>query len=479
MKTLEEIQKKLHNINFGNDGIIKMQLNNDGDYTYDNFKANKCHKFTENCCCDVCGNNKYELLQKDLRKDSKNTYYFTNVSHGTHMLDFIKAHILNDENCKNLTDKEYKDKYDKKLKNMEKWSKTPVLFVMENPSNGESEDYDTDKGIDQKHPTKSWYWTGKKYSNDDNYIYPNYFTQGEYGQLIYSIMNTFEIANGYMTNMVKCGIGYYKNNDDPKSDVYTTIDRYNDEIVNECIGKHLSREIEQLRGGKDECITIFAFGNNTYYTLLEKEKEFGKCNIIMLPHPRNRQLSNDYRKHILLSKVYYGLQKSNFYEGIENIDLKSIILKENKSDLTRKIFNEAFEKWREYNAQDICYTYGDNKYKVNEYTYYLMQKGEIKIEFRYLDPDKKSDKKRYFCYKPESGEISVWAGKSSANTEKRGEALKELLSDSKTKDLYEKINAFAKDFYNNNCEKYYIGKPFTNEEEVDSVFDRDDAYKEV
>lgn len=312
MKSIQEIAKELHEINFGSAGIIRTQFNNDGDYTYEDWKANDkdgSHRYTDinNCCCDMCNCYNTDVLS-DEYKDKNHKYQFTNVSHGTHMLDFLKAHGVD-------------------ISKIDGWSTKPIIFVMENPSNGKNNRYVElselkDKSI--KRPSKSWYWLNSSYDDKNDFFYPNFFTQGEYGKLVYSIMNTFKIANGYLTNMVKCGVGYY--NDD-ETDVYFTTEKYNKGIIENCINKKLRSEIDALRRVTDEKVIVFAFALNTYNFLndyLKDDIANEKINIYLLPHPANR-LANDYRKYVLFGKIARALELNHFYDAVEKLDYMSVL----------------------------------------------------------------------------------------------------------------------------------------------------------
>lgn len=292
MKKLEEIVKNLHEINFGADGIIR-PTNGGADYDYDKWKEKGAHIYdNEQCYCPHCDN-----ISPCIIKDGEG-YFFANISHGTHTYDFIMAH-----------NRDEKDR-EKKFSEVEGWAKKPVLFVMENPGSMSSNSHKP-MGSGKKQALESWYWLDSRYSEPDkDYIYPNFFRQREYGKLVYSIINTFKIANGYLTNMVKCGI--LDGNGE-----YVTTDNYNGKIVDNCIEMCLKREIAALRGGDDnQKVIIFAFGQNTYGRLIEKFTDLDKYSIYLLPHPVNR-LANDYRKYVLYGKIARALYKNDFYNGAD------------------------------------------------------------------------------------------------------------------------------------------------------------------
>lgn len=290
MKKLQEIVKDLHEINFGTDGIIR-PTNGGADYNYDKWNGRHCYDNGQ-CYCTKC-----DSISPCAVEDVKGRF-LANISHGTHTYDFIMAH--------NRDEKDRAEKFSQ----VEGWSKKPVLFVMENPG-GMSSNYHKDLGDRKKRAIESWYWLNCSYNEPDKaYVYPNFFRQGEYGKLVYSIINTFKIANGYLTNMVKCGMI-------DENEQYVTTDKYSKIIVNNCIKEQLSREIAAMRGGDDnQKVIIFAFGKNTYGRLVEELTDLDKYSIYLLPHPVSR-LANDYRKYVLYSKIARALYKNDFYNGID------------------------------------------------------------------------------------------------------------------------------------------------------------------
>ncbi len=266
MKKLDEIVKELHEINFGADGTTRPS---GGSAEYDYDKWNGKHRYDDGqYYCTKC-----DSISPCSIKGVDGC--LANISHGTHTYDFIMAH-----------NRDEKDR-EKKFSEAETWSKKPVLFVMENPGAMGGNDY-KNCGDGKKQAPESWYWLDSRYSEPDkDYIYPNFFRQGEYGKLVYSIINTFKIANGYLTNMVKCGMLDAKGK-------YVTTENYSKEIVNNCIDTHLKSEISALRGCDDaQKVIIFAFGKNTYGRLVEKFTDLDKYSIYLLPHPA-RRLANDY-----------------------------------------------------------------------------------------------------------------------------------------------------------------------------------------
>jgi hypothetical protein len=107
-----------------------------------------------------------------------------NISHGAHSSDFFLA---------------LKEKMDISL-----WHQEPVVFVYESPSL----DYGIYREVPfqgfHKHPSKDWYWI---HEDQDPARYPSRFSGGQYGGFVLSAILTFKLANVYMTNLVKCGLG--------------------------------------------------------------------------------------------------------------------------------------------------------------------------------------------------------------------------------------------------------------------------------
>jgi hypothetical protein len=202
------------------------------------------------------------------------------------------------------------------------------MFVMENPAGG-NYDYVTDTppkhkndnvykyfSDEDKSPTVSWYWLDGSYlDGDENYNSLDYVKCGAYGKAVYSIMKTFRIANGYLTNMVKCGIGKKCGG----SYQYNNTDKYTKDIIKKCIEERLIKEIDVLRGDSGK-VLIFAFGDRTKKYLdiyLKNNDELqSKYNLEVqieeLPHPR-RRISNEERRKLIYDTVSNVLSDNDFY----------------------------------------------------------------------------------------------------------------------------------------------------------------------
>lgn len=410
---IEEIRKKLHEINFGPKGIVRPEKAQDKteDYTFrslirpdrpDGYKdwVKRCHKYPGGqCYCTEC--NGISPLTAD-GKDGN--YQFTSITHGTHTLDFLDAHFPNG-NRPGLSD----------------WPQKPVLFVFENPGSVNSGNYGDGVNSPAELPTKEerlpckwWYWINGQDDGaykDEDFIYPKWFVQKEYGWMIYSVIRTFKMANAYVTNMVKCGIGNLKE--------YLTTDKYNHKIVKQCIGTHLKHEINALRGeNKEQIVTVFAFGQNVYDELEQCKDELGNCEIYILPHPANR-LANDYRKYVLFGKILRGLLKTKFYEGVKLPDFYDILCQDNADKkgssnsavLTKRSLQDFLSKYLEgksgftKSADYIAKTFA---YQVSSNTYGLQ------VIFRYSSDKKANYTVSWACYYPEIGEIYLYRGKNKA-----------------------------------------------------------------
>lgn len=317
-RNLQTIQRALHEINFGEHGLVQplgaqtdakaycfKKLNEPDPRRDEKGKWKKrCHTYPDTpCYCTRC--NAVEPLVNEGSADKQ--YQFTSITHGTHTLDFLDAHEGVD---------------------IGNWSTKPVLFLFENPGAANSGNFGKDgyhkpselppRG--ERLPCKWWYWiNGQDECTSDDFLYPNWFVQKEYGWMVCSAIHTFKMANAYVTNMVKCGIGSTLKE-------YVTIESYNTQIVDNCF-EHLKAEVSALRGTCDEEVTVFAFGKHVYGMLKDREEALAPCKIHLLPHPANR-LANDYRKYVLLGKIMGGLLQADFYEGgVARPDLEALLSK--------------------------------------------------------------------------------------------------------------------------------------------------------
>ena len=182
MKKIEDIVRDLHEINFGKDGIIRPE-NGGADYDFTSFLSNGKHQYknSDGCACRICDS----VCKDNLTRSKKENNRFTYVAHGTHTLDFIEAH----RRVKSGAEVNTQEPID-----TTGWSTKPVMFVFENPSNSSGNNYYVeDNSNEQKRfPSEDWYWLDSLYKEDvKKFIYPKYFVMGEYGKLIFSIIQIF------------------------------------------------------------------------------------------------------------------------------------------------------------------------------------------------------------------------------------------------------------------------------------------------
>ncbi len=317
-QNLENIVKELHKLNFGKGGLIEFAPDG-SDYDFKRLEDGK-HKFdTEPDLCTLCDG--CDLVQEDGTK-----CVFTRITHGTHTFDFLDAHGVDHKETAG-------------------WSQKPVLFVMENPGAIEEK---RDRKVGTRYVSRLWYWVMGQYERpNDKFIYPNFFVQKEYGWMIYSAIRTFQMANAYVTNMVKCGMKIEEEKD-KKS--YLTTDEYPSKIVDTCIAERLKAELDCLRGENgEENVIVFALGERAYYHLKKELKEGlkdEKVSLYLLPHPANR-LANDYRKYVLFGKILRALVQNHFYKGVEKPDFEAILAadaEETEPRMSRKEFCIQFLK---------------------------------------------------------------------------------------------------------------------------------------
>ena len=390
MKSLNEIVSDLHDINFGNEGIIHPVAGGKG-YNFDSFLSKGRHEYknSDGCACQQCD------VICDLRKTSSGNARFTYVAHGTHMVDFLAAH-------------------GRAPSDLIGWSTKPIIFLLENPSNDSGNAYYTnyEKQGQQRFPSEDWFWLDSNgYRGCRNFEFPNYFTGGEYGKMFYSIMRTFHIANGYVTDSVKCGIGEKDN-----INKVTSTSDYDDKIIKKCIEIHLSQEIKKLRLHDNQPVIIFAFGENAYKNALNYLKD-DNVFLFQLPHPANHQISDDYRKYVLFGKIAKVLLQSDFYAGVEPVNILSI-LKNDKFDsipelsLKEDDIVHALKNCAEANGMEIeC----KNGYRRGKLTYCIEKLNQSLVRqviFRYKPKESKQNYKSFWArYNFAEGYIDFWRGR--------------------------------------------------------------------
>lgn len=329
MANYEKIQKIVHNIhgiNFGTDGVI--QLNSQGDEK--NYKAlvEKDNRFNNKILgyCRHCEKNGINTPDETSDVNSEN-YKLCNISHGTHTFDFLEAADLVPKNV---------------VSNNE-WIDTPVLFLMENPSLNYEDMYQCIENKEKdKRPTHKWYWLNSRWQSDnENGLFDSnaYLKLGSYGQMVFSLIKQYKLANAYVTNIVKCGMSNV--NESAEKEIALNTDYYKEACIKKCIQKVLEKEINELGKNSDEII-VFAFGNRTYKlfhnAMKYLELEDKKIYLAHLPHPANHYISNDYRPFILKGVVEDVLECREKYLIKKNDDLKNI--GESDSDIREIIINQ-------------------------------------------------------------------------------------------------------------------------------------------
>lgn len=151
-------------------------------YSFDKYRRNGYEHRPINRYCVSCEEKGCNISTDD------DSYRLTNISHGAHSSDFFLA--LKEE------------------RDTTKWHQEPIMFVYESPSK-DYDIYDDEVPFNgyNKHPSKKWYWIHRDWESES---YPKGFKRGEYDGFVWSAALTFELANVYMTNLVKCGF----NNDE-------------------------------------------------------------------------------------------------------------------------------------------------------------------------------------------------------------------------------------------------------------------------
>ncbi len=158
-RNIAQIVEKLHKINFGEKGILKIG----DDYNYEGYCSNGKQHFD-------CSNGMYcQMCDDELKPTFKPGYKFTYVSHGTHSDDYLKA---------------YKDTAGEEIDTMG-WQDYPVAFILENPSTFYDIYYNQNdtNGTRGKCPAQFWYWGA--YGLEKPVEYPENFSQGHYGGLFF------------------------------------------------------------------------------------------------------------------------------------------------------------------------------------------------------------------------------------------------------------------------------------------------------
>ena len=273
----------LRKLNFTD--LISVGVPDAKSYTYNEYKNNNYEHKPITGYCISCEEKGCHTAKDD------DSYKLTNISHGAHSSDFFRA--LNG------------------VESVKGWHQQPILFVYESPSR----DYGIYKPVDykgyKKHPAKQWYWI---LEDQEMTSYPDRFKGGEYGGFVLSAIQTFRLANVYMTNLVKCGL----NNEDGE---FKGLSSFKEDTINNCYSNYLMREISIIKPK-----IIFAVGANVeYWVRLFVEESFY---VQQLPHPagRRRGFRDEHYKAIYFWGIARALHKAGVIDTDEGADLAKMYL---------------------------------------------------------------------------------------------------------------------------------------------------------
>ena len=191
--------------------LISLGIQNVSSYSFEEYRKNGYEHAPINGYCLSCEEQGFNTAKGDIN------YKLTNISHGSHSTDFFLAL--------------------KRHQDTSNWHQEPILFVYETPSL----DYGIYKEVPfkgfNKRPAKDWYWI---HDDLDLVSYPDRFCGGEYGGFVLSAIQTFRLANVYMTNLVKCGL-----NNDKKE--FKGLAFYQDKCIKNCYDSFLRKEIDIIK----------------------------------------------------------------------------------------------------------------------------------------------------------------------------------------------------------------------------------------
>ena len=178
------------------------------EYNRNAIRANAAEGF-----CALCG------AEESCVKKGNRKFNLKYICHGSHSLDF----------CRSIRKNNGGKLFDDVRSHPEDWNFTPVLFLMENPSNqkkfggGELTVYEQNE--EGKCPSADWHWIYGGY-NEEELIYPKKFINGAYGGLIASVVRMFRLGNAYVTDAVKCSMNC--------EEMFLGTDEYEPECVKKC-----------------------------------------------------------------------------------------------------------------------------------------------------------------------------------------------------------------------------------------------------
>lgn len=256
IENLKTIVKRLHKLNFGQDGIIH-PVDGGANYNFERFLQNGGHKFVgEDRACATC----------DLPAYPRTPY----VSHGSHTVDFVAAHLY-DPDTQDVATASERACYEY-ISNWFAFGKAvtrPVLFLLENPADNNGNNYE--KGQNRS-PSVDWYWLDRGYKDKIENYDSKFIMPAEYGKMIFAVINTFHLANAYATNTVKCGVC----NADGSYATTKNREKYSRNTIKQCETKWLKEEISALCQ-QEKNLVVLAFGNNAYSNFKQiLTKENGK-----------------------------------------------------------------------------------------------------------------------------------------------------------------------------------------------------------
>ena len=279
----ETVMRDLRELNF--DELISVGVPKVESYTFDEYKNNGYEHKPINGYCISCEEKGCHTAKKD------DSYKLTNISHGSHSSDFLRA---------------LKD-----VKSTKDWHQQPILFVYEAPSKGYGIYKEVAYKGHKKHPAKLWYWI---HGDKDAASYPDQFKGGEYGDFVLSAIQTFRLANVYMTNLVKCGM----NNEEGK---FKGLSSYKDETIQNCYDNYLKREISII---KPKIIFTVGSAVEDWVNWFLKEPF---C-VQQLPHPagRRRGFRDEHYKAIYFWGIARALHKAGIIDTNEGADLARMYL---------------------------------------------------------------------------------------------------------------------------------------------------------
>lgn len=274
--------KALRKLNFNS--LISVNFNTIENYSFIDYKKNNFRHSIKKYCisCEQNGCN--------ISTDNPD-YQLTNISHGAHTIDFMDSVKQNRPDISN-------------------WHDESVMFIFESPSL----DYDIYESISfngyGKRPSKDWYWV---HNEREILSYPERFTGGQYGDLVFSMINFFKLKNAYITNLVKCGM----NNKDGD---YAGIQSFSRECIENCYKNFLNKEIDILKPR-----VVFTFGSNVdnWTRYLTKDQNL---KIINLPHPAGRRRGF---KDVFYRPLFYWIVTEGLYSA-------KILCKQELQDLVIK-----------------------------------------------------------------------------------------------------------------------------------------------